>query len=346
MLIVRKTTPWVTSSFRAIPQVRWHGGNSHGAADIEDQDLAKEAERITYVGVVANLGLTGGKAVVGTMTGSASLTADAMHSFSDLLSDAVALVALKFSAKPKDQLHPFGYGNYETVGTLGVAALLLFGSVEIAHSAVESLVEMSTSTSTPALDFPLLALAAATISVGTKEALFQATLTVGQKARSSVVIANAWHHRSDSLSSVVAIGGIGGTMVGMPYMDAVGGLLVSALIAKTGVDIGWGAIKALTDRQDNVKVMEGVREIGAALTAEGVLLGVRRVRCRQLGSYCLVDLFVVVEPGMLVGEAHARGDLLRGRVMAEHAEVHDVMVHVCPPDAVTGGTGGGISACE
>ena len=145
-----------------------------------------------------------------------------------------------------------------------------------------------------------------------------------------MLVANAWHHRSDALSSLVAIGGIGGSMLGITYMDAAGGVLVSGLIAKTGFELGWGAVKSLTDRRTSTAVLAGVADVAADLVAKGEVRAVRRVRCRQLGSYCLVDAFALVDASLSVGEGHEKANLLRSLVMERHPEVHDVMVHVCP----------------
>jgi cation diffusion facilitator family transporter len=184
--------------------------------------MAPEARLITVTGIWMNISLCACKAAVGTIAGSAALIADAAHSLSDLISDGVALLALKLTSAPPDKLHPYGYGHYETLGTLTVAAILAVLSAELAIGAVLSLFELNSSLSgslSQTLEASItnrltaIALGTALVSVVTKEWLFRRTLRIGQQARSSVVIANAWHHRGDALSSAVAVVGIGGKII-------------------------------------------------------------------------------------------------------------------------------------
>jgi len=286
---------------------------------------------VTWLGVGANVGLTGLKGAAGYASGSTGLMADAVHNMTDLAGDAVSLVTLRVVAAPADEKHPYGYGKYDAVGTLGVAGILLATAGEILHQSLDSLLEVVRGNPC-GLQMAPMALGVAVACVAVKELLFRITLRVGREARSSVVIANAWHHRSDALSSLVVMGGIGGVMVGLPYMDAVGGVMVAGYTAKQAVEIGWGAVKGLTDQQTDMRLLEGIREVGEKLAVAGIITGLNKVRVRHFGAYCLVDLNVVVDPSLSVGDAHKRTTIVRRAIQLEHPEVHEVLAHVSPSD--------------
>ena len=243
-----------------------------------------------------------------------------MHSFSDLAGDAMTFMSIKFAAAPFDAEYPCGRGHFETLGTLGVSTLLIFSAGGVGMNALESLVEIGSGAGTE-LAFQPVALATAAAGFGAKEWLFHATLNVAKQQRSSVLVANAWHHRSDALSSLVAIGGVGGAIVGIPGADAAGGLLVSGLVGKMGMDLGWGAIRAMTDAQTNARVLDGVAATGSRLAAKGEIKGLADVRCRQLGAYCLVDCSVLIDPNLSVKEANERSNKLREAVTTAFPEV-------------------------
>lgn len=329
---------WRRSWFCSPATRQGHGDGGHGQgltadieAEIEDDGLRRKATRVTWLGVGANVCLTGLKGAAGYASGSTGLMADAVHNMTDLAGDAVSLLTLRVVAAPADEKYPYGYGKYDAVGTLGVAGILLVTAGEILHQSLESLLEVVRGNPC-GLQMAPMALGVVVVCVAVKEILFRITLRVGKEARSSVVIANAWHHRSDALSSLVVMGGIGGVMVGLPYMDAVGGVMVAGYTAKQAVEIGWGAVKGLTDQQTDTRLLHGIREVGDKLMVGGIITGLSKVRVRHFGAYCLVDLNVIVDPFLSVGDAHKRTKIVRRAIQLEHPEVHEVLAHVCPSD--------------
>ena len=175
------------------------------------------------------------------------------------------------------------------------------------------------------------ALAAAAISIGVKEWLFRATVKIGLEHRSSVVVANAWHHRSDALSSVVAFVGMGASALGMPVWDPIAGFLVSGMIAKTGLELGYGAIKELSDSTVETELLATVRECALAERQQGGdVLDVHNVRARKMGPYTLVDLHAVVSPKLTVSAAHQAGERIRHSIVSSNPEISEVMVHIDP----------------
>ncbi|KAF1792655.1 Cation efflux protein transmembrane domain [Phytophthora cactorum] len=211
-----------------------------------------EAMKITRVGMYVNVSMAATKGAVGLTIHSSALIADAAHSLSDLLSDVVTLWSVKVARLPPDPKHPYGYGKYEAVGSLSVGAILVLCGLGIGADGFQAMQEIwngAAATSLPEFNLSFLseidrstqwalAAGAAGISIAAKEALFNATVKIGKQANSKVLIANAWHHRTDAISSVVALGGIIGSMAGMPLLDpAVAGMAVAAMIMKTGGEI-------------------------------------------------------------------------------------------------------------
>jgi len=313
------------------------GGHSHGPINFDDmsEEAGKKAQRITWIGMGANLGLCISKAAVGVYSGSASLVADAAHSISDMVSDVVALVAVKISRKPADELHPYGYGHYETFGTLGVSLLLVGAGVGSALYGLEHLRPLINGMPIEGVSMIPAAMGCAIMSVIIKEWLYQVTVRVGKETHSQVLIANAWHHRSDAFSSIVALLGIGGAALGFPVVDPIGAILVAGMIMKTGVEIGWDAVHNLVDAQTNQRLKDQVHEISDRLTEEGHIRQVSNVRCRRLGHYVLVDMHVTVDEYLSVTAASQARQRVVREIKQQLPEVAEVMIQVSAQPTTT-----------
>mmetsp|Transcript_4823 Transcript_4823/g.6860 ORF Transcript_4823/g.6860 Transcript_4823/m.6860 type:complete len:548 (+) Transcript_4823:167-1810(+) len=305
-------------------------GHSHGTFAFEEmqEEAGKAAQRITWIGMGANAGLCIGKATVGFSSGSASLVADAAHSISDMVSDVVALVAVKIGRKPADEKQPYGYGHYETLGTLTVSTMLVGAGVGSAMHGIDHLVPLLTGHPATEVTMVPAAITCALVSVGVKEWLYQVTVKVGKETRSQVLMANAWHHRTDAFSSIVALLGIGGAALGFPFLDPIGAILVSGMIMKTGVEIGWEAVHHLVDAQVNERVLHTVKDIGKRLAEEGHIRNLHNVRCRRLGHYVLVDLHVMVDEFLTVTAAHQAAQRVEHKIKMDLPEVAEVMMHL------------------
>eukprot|EP00750_Incisomonas_marina_P028298 INCI663.3.p1 GENE.INCI663.3~~INCI663.3.p1 ORF type:complete len:566 (+),score=115.68 INCI663.3:200-1897(+) len=331
-----------TTTTTAIPTL----DNNVVFGDEEEPVDEFEAEKIavTKAGIYANIGLAVTKSGVGFLAGSASLLADGLHSLSDLASDVVTFGVLKITHKPANSRYPWGYGRFDALGTLAVAALLVGGSCAIGYSSLEALVAASSSNADGFGDVagalhhegiqyagPALGVAAASVAV--KELLYRKTLDVGKKSRSNVIIANAWHHRSDALSSVIAMAGIAGAMADIPVLDTFGGLLVSGMILKAGVEMGWDAVQELSDA--SVQQRDIVKQI-LRMTAqnkkslEDDIFGVHNVRARRMGHYTIVDLHVEVDPQLSISMAYAAAARLREQIISQIPEVIDVSTQLEP----------------
>lgn len=290
-------------------------------ADLEEE--LDEGSRITWVGAAVNFVLAFLKLFAGVTGRSAAMIADAGHSFSDLISDGVTLLALRMSTLPADIDHPYGHGRFESVASLAIGALLLGAGASFGAG---SLAALAAPTPRPPM---LIALWAAVASIGSKEALYRATRRVGTRLRSQVLMANAWHHRSDALSSVVALAGIGGSLLGLPALDPLAGLGVAGLIGWMGLRISIEALAQLTDTSDYGVVQ------AAGLVARRVpgVETVSHIRSRSMGGSALVDLAIQVDPMLSASCAHHLAEEVRRSVMEEASRIADspiseVLVHV------------------
>jgi cation diffusion facilitator family transporter len=311
------------------PHTKPSAGQTGGVADWETK------RRVTLVGAVVNLVLSIGKILFGWIGHSQALVADGVHSLSDLVSDGLVLVAARYGSQQADHNHPYGHARIETVATGAVGVLLLAVAVGFIVDASGRLLDPD------ALLTPgWLTLGAAVVSVIAKEALFHYTRRAARRVKSPLIDANAWHHRSDALSSLVVIGGISGALLGAPWLDAVAAILVAGMIGRMGWDFGWKALQELVDTGLDQRQTDELRE--RIMAVDGVL-GQHQLRTRRMGPRILVDVHIQVDGNSSLREAHQIAQEVR-RVLLEHEdEVRDVVVSVEPADqdhwAIDGGSG-------
>ncbi|MCW8889915.1 MAG: cation diffusion facilitator family transporter [Sedimenticola sp.] len=292
---------------------------------LDEKQLRYQAiQRVTVVGVLVNLVLAGSKTSIGFIAQSQSLVADGIHSLSDLLSDALVFFAAKHAHQGPDEAHPYGHGRFETAGTLGLGVLLALVAIGITWDAVERLF------SPEALLQPKpLALYAALFSILANEALYHYTARVARRIKSDLLQANAWHHRSDALSSIVVLVGVAGTMAGLPYLDAIAAIGVGLMIARIGWDLSWPAFQELVDEGLDEERLERIREIIGQI---GGVQDIHMLRTRRIGGEATVDVHILVEPWLSVSEGHMIGQTVIDRLLEEVSEVMDVTVHIDPED--------------
>ena len=258
------------------------------------------------------------------MSGSSALVADAGHSLSDLLSDACTLWALDQARKPATSEHPFGRGKYEAVGASFTAAMIISTGLGIGFHSATSLYEMILN-APPQVDSTTMAIAGATAFAGVlaKEWLYRETMRIGVEIRSPALIANAWHHRSDAWSSLVALGGIGGTLYGLPVLDPIGGVVVAVMVTKIGVEMGLENLSQLTDASVEDELLE---QIAKLLADDPDVVATSALRCRRLGPYLHVDSRVQVAFGLTVSAAQQVATKAKLRVLEGMPEVAEVTI--------------------
>ncbi len=285
-------------------------------------ETRKALHRVTWAGVWVNLFLAVVKSVAGWLGNSQAVLADGVHSFSDLVTDAAILIGSYFWTAPADAKHPHGHGRIETMTTLGIALALAVAALGIGWDALQNLRE-------PYEGKPgLIALFAALSSIALKEWVYRWTMRVAKRHRSSAVAANAWHHRTDALSSIPAAGAVLAAYFapGWAFVDAVGALFVCLFILKASRDIGKPALDQLVDRAAPPDTVDRLRR--QAMAVDGVC-GAHKVRTRYLGEGLQVDLHVEVDPEISVYDGHEIAHQVRDALLT-HEEVVDVIVHVEP----------------
>jgi len=295
--------------------------------DDPEQDTPERhavAKRSTLVSVAVNLVLTTVQVLVGVLAHSQALIADGIHSLSDLIADFVVLLANQHSRKEADDDHHYGHHRYETAASLVLGALLLSVGVGMLWSAVHKLGEpdLIPKVKPVALYVALTALVA-------KEALFRYMLAAAERVRSSMLVANAWHARSDAASSLVVALGIVGNLMGYPLLDPVAALIVGFMVTKMGWEFGWDALNDLMDRSVSD---EQVSEIKTILCQTPGVRGVHDLRTRKMGDMIMVDAHLEVDGELTVWEGHDIANLARDRVMGK-LPVLDVMTHLDPVSA-------------
>ena len=285
------------------------------------QERAAAASRSTWVSVVVNLVLSTVQIVVGVWAKSQSLIADGIHSLSDLVADFVVLFANHHSQKDADVDHPYGHQRFETAASLVLGLLLLAVGVGMVWSAV---VKLENPESVPQVHSVALWVAGGAL-VG-KELLFRYMLAVAKKVKSSMLVANAWHARSDAASSLVVGVGIAGNLAGYPILDPIAALIVGFMVGKMGWEFGWDAMHDLMDRAVDEQEVQAIRQ--TLLDTPGVA-GVHDVRTRKMGDMVVVDAHLEVDAQITVEEGHDIAVEARQRVMQRH-RVLNLMTHVDP----------------
>ena len=281
----------------------------------------RAAQRSTWVSVWVNLVLTGGQLAIGLFAHSQALVADAIHSLSDLISDGVVLFANKHSGKAPDADHPYGHLRFETAATLGIGALLLLVGLGMLWGSFRKLENPSL---IPTVH--QVAIYMALIALLAKEGLFRYLLSVARRVRSTMLVANAWHARSDAASSLVVAIGIASNLAGLRLADPLAALVVGLMIMRMGWKFSWQAFNDLVDRAVDSGTEQAIRE--RILSTPGVR-GVHDLRTRKMGDMVWVEVDIEMDGQLTIEQGHAIAVAARERVMAD-LPVLDVMTHFDP----------------
>lgn len=286
---------------------------------------SSQTRNITVLGLVVNLLLAALKFALGILGRSQAVVADAVHSLSDMGTDLLILVGLRFWSAPADDTHPYGHQRMETFVTLLISILLAVVAAGIGWGAVHRLGgEPSCPPLTLALFGPL-------VSIIAKEILFRRTRAVGKRIHSTALIANAWHHRSDALSSIPAFIAVLAASINpkWAFLDPVGALIVALLILKVAWDIAAPALAELTERGADHEDVQNIKEL--VRQVEGVV-SVHRIRTRRLGAGWFVDLHVNVNGDLPVRCGHDIATQVQYRLLEDGPHIADVLVHIEPEE--------------
>lgn len=282
---------------------------------------AAAATRSTWTSVVVNLLLTVSQITVGIFAHSQGLIADGIHSLSDLVADFVVLFASHHSKKEADEDHPYGHQRFETAASLALGVLLLAVGVGMLWSAARKLEDPES-----IQQVHIVALWVAIGALTAKELLFRYMLSVAKRVKSSMLVANAWHARSDAASSLVVSVGIIGNLMGYPILDPVAALIVGFMVSKMGWGFAWDALHDLMDRSVDDREVQLIRQ---TLGETPGVSGVHDVRTRKMGDMIVVDAHIEVDGQLSVEAGHDIAVSARARVMERH-RVLNVMTHVDP----------------
>lgn len=275
----------------------------------------------TIVSSTVNVSLSALQITAGLLSGSQALIADGVHSLSDLVADVVVLFAAHHSRKQADDDHQYGHQRYENAASLALGSLLLAVGIGMLFSAAHKIQAFG---HTPPVHVAALWVALAALLA--KELLFRYMLRVAERVRSGMLVANAWHARSDAASSLVVAFGIGGSLLGFTMLDPVAAAVVGLMVVRMGWQFFWAALNDLMDRAVSEEQSQAIRL--TLLETPGVQ-GLHDLRTRKMGDLTQVDVHLEIDGELTVAQGHAIAALARQRVLDAH-EVLDVMTHVDP----------------
>ena len=295
---------------------------------MKEKDREKSIYRVTLAGSAVNVVLLVFKFVAGFLGGSAAMIADAVHSLSDFITDVIVLLFVKLSSKPEDSDHDYGHGKYETLATSLIGLALMFVGVMIMHNGVCSIA--SAIMGNPLPQPGMIALAAALVSIALKEWAYRFTVKVGRKCESQAVIANAWHHRSDALSSIGTAVGIGGAiLLGEKWavLDPIAAVVVSVFIIRTAWQLTKQSAGELLE-QSLPADME--REIVDIVAREPMTSEVHHLRTRRIGSHIAIEMHLRMPGDISLFESHQHATNIEQKLRKRFGASTHIGLHVEP----------------
>ena len=284
----------------------------------------QQSQRLLIISGIIDFLLGILKVFVGIIANSGALIADGIHSLSDLVTDIIVWLFNQIGVQAPDEEHPYGHARFETFGTFVLGVLLIAVAAWIAYDNVKQLMDIS-EVKVPAWT----ALLAAFASIVIKEWLYQVTKRLGDRIRSRLLVANAWHHRSDALSSIIVFIGIAGAMLGVMWLEMVAAIGVALMIAQIGWTLTRQSVAELVDTAQSGAYVEEIQNTISGV--EGVR-GVHSIRTRRMGPDVLVDVHLQVEPSVSVSEGHHIGEWVSRRLLKDYEEINDVVVHIDAED--------------
>ena len=300
--------------------------NNKSAAsnNVTESEFMRVANRVAFITIVQNALLSIFKLLAGIFANSNAMISDAIHSASDVFSTIVVIIGVKLASKDSDKEHPYGHERLECVAAIVLAMVLFFTGLEIGAQALKDIVRGNYGD----LQVPgVLALVAAVVSIITKELMYWYTRYNAKKIDSSALMADAWHHRSDALSSVGALIGIGGAMLGFPIMDSIASMVIFVFIAKAAYDIFKDAMDKMVDHSCDEAIE---KEIYDSVMSHNEVLGIDLLQTRIFGNKIYVDVEIQVNASYTLQEAHEIAEEVHENIEQNFSKVKHIMVHVNP----------------
>lgn len=291
------------------------------ASDRQRLAESHAATRVTLVGMLLDAVLGLGKCIIGWLFHSQALIVDGIHSFSDVASDLLVLAIMRTARKGPDAGHPYGHQRFETLGTMLLGSFLLALGGALVWDNAQSLLEGKEELPLPGWPALIIALA----SIASKEWIYRYTRRVGEAIRSDLIVANAWHSRTDAFSSLIVLVAVAGAMTGIDWLDAVAAVAVAVIIGHIGWTLTWSSVKELVDTALDPEISREIARI--ARETEGVR-NVHDLRSRRMGGDVLIDLHLMVSPVISVSEGHEIGVNATQRIREAFPEIRDIIFHI------------------
>ncbi len=298
-----------------------------GTVKVKEEKMEKSydsnlAIHVSVVTIIVNFVLSAFKLAAGFIASSGAMISDAVHSASDVFSTLIVIAGVKISSKAPDKEHQYGHERMECVASIILAIVLAITGLAIGKTGVDNIMHPEN------LAVPgILAMVAAVISIAVKEWQYWYTRAAAKKLNSSALMADAWHHRSDALSSVGALIGILGARMGIPVLDPVASVVICLFILKAAFDVFKDSIDKLVDRAADQNTEEKIR--AAALSVEGVK-GIDSLRTRLFASKVYVDMEILVDGNLTLIDSHRIAEAVHAKIESDFADVKHIMVHVNP----------------
>ena len=290
----------------------------------------KTANKVSIITIIANLLLSALKFAVGILANSQALVSDAVHSASDVVSTVAVIFGINISAKESDSVHPYGHERIESIFSILLSIILFVTGISIGISAVKTII------SGKDIEMPgISALVVAAISIIVKELMYHYTKRTATKINSSAMLADAWHHRSDALSSVGSLIGVGGALLGYPICDPIASIVICLFIAKAAYDIFMDAVNRLIDRACSE---EEIEKIKSCINEIDGVMGIDKLMTRRFGSKIYVDLEISEDSNISLQEAHKIDERVHDNIEQKVENVKHCMVHVNPFESNEGAT--------
>ncbi len=282
------------------------------------------AMRISTLSIIVNIVLSLFKLLAGILAHSGAMVSDGIHSASDIFSNFIVMIGVTLSNKQSDNEHPYGHERFECIASIVLAVLLLVTGLGIGKVGLETIISGHYKN----LKAPgLLALIVAGISILTKEWMYQITRLTAKRINSDALMADAWHHRSDALSSIGAFIGILGTRMGIMILDCVASLVICLFIAKAAFDVFMDATNKMVDKSCDAQLIAQMKEI---ISTENGVLNIDKIRTRLFGSKIYVDIEISADGNLSLNQAHTIAEHVHDSIEANFTDVKHCMVHVNP----------------
>lgn len=280
--------------------------------------------KLSLVGIIGNVFLSAFKFIAGIMGNSSAMVSDAVHSLSDVFATFIAFLGVRFGRREADASHPYGHERIESLAAIVLGLILLVTGVGIGWVGLEKILAGNYES----LPIPgMIALVAAIVSIAVKEGMFWYTRHWARVIRSSAFEADAWHHRSDAMSSIGALVGVGGSMLGYPVLDPIASVVICLFILKQGISIIYDALKKMLDTSCGEQFEEEVRQL---VDAENQVERIDMLRTRMFGDKVYIDMEIAIDGSMQLTDAHAIAERVHDDIEHAFPEVKHVMIHVNP----------------